>query len=187
MKAAVMYERRKPMVIKDLELVAPGPGEVEIKLMASGVCHSDFNHWQRDTATPLPVVLGHEGAGIVSAVGPNVTRVKPGDHVIIAFGPKCGECYYCVRGMPYLCTGGEIGSMRSRVSRSEGRCRSLRWIDCDVDTKLGEYPEVTHHQRFDLCPVEATETTTEGGHGNRQDPRRPEPLVAHGESHDERG
>ena len=115
MKAAVMYERRKPMVIQDLELVAPGPGEVEIKLMASGVCHSDFNHWQRDTATPLPVVLGHEGAGIVSAVGPNVTRVKPGDHVIIAFGPKCGECYYCVRGMPYLCT--PANPARLRLSR----------------------------------------------------------------------
>jgi S-(hydroxymethyl)glutathione dehydrogenase/alcohol dehydrogenase len=104
MKAAVLYERRTPLVIDDLDLAPPGAGEVEVRLVASGVCHSDLHHVQRDTPTVLPVVLGHEGAGIVSTVGPNVTRVAPGDHVIIAFGPKCGECYYCVRGMPYLCT-----------------------------------------------------------------------------------
>ncbi len=104
MKAAVMFERRKPLVLTDLDLVEPGPGEVEVKLVASGVCHSDLHHVQRDTLTMPPVVLGHEGAGIVAAVGPNVTRVQPGDHVIIAFGAKCGECFYCVRGQPYLCT-----------------------------------------------------------------------------------
>jgi len=104
MKAAVMYERRKPLVIDDLDLVEPGPGEVEVQLVASGVCHSDLHHLQRDTATKPPAVLGHEGAGIIRAVGPGVTRVKTGDHVVIAFGPKCGECYYCLRGQPYLCT-----------------------------------------------------------------------------------
>lgn len=104
MKAAVMVERRKPLVIQDVDLVEPGSGEVEIKLVASGVCHSDLHHLQRDTATMPPAVLGHEGAGIVVAVGSNVNRIKVGDQVIIAFGPKCGECYYCLRGQPYLCT-----------------------------------------------------------------------------------
>lgn len=104
MKAAVLYERRKPLVLDELELVDPAANEVEIELVASGVCHSDLHHVQRDTPTQLPVVLGHEGAGIVTRVGANVTRVKPGDHVIIAFGNKCGECYYCLRGMPYVCT-----------------------------------------------------------------------------------
>ena len=115
MKAAVLYERRKPLVIEDLEMVAAGPGEVEIELVASGVCHSDLHHVNRDTPTVLPVVLGHEGAGIVKSVGPNVTRVKPGDHVIIAFGSKCGECFYCVRGMPYLCT--PANPARPRLSK----------------------------------------------------------------------
>lgn len=115
MKAAVLYERRKPLVIEDLEIVAAGPGEVEIELVASGVCHSDLHHVNRDTPTVLPVVLGHEGAGIVRSVGPNVTRVKPGDHVIIAFGSKCGECFYCVRGMPYLCT--PANPVRPRLSK----------------------------------------------------------------------
>lgn len=115
MKAAVLYERRKPLVIEDVEMVAAGPGEVEIELVASGVCHSDLHHVNRDTPTVLPVVLGHEGAGIVKSVGSNVTRVKPGDHVIIAFGSKCGECFYCVRGMPYLCT--PASPARPRLSR----------------------------------------------------------------------
>jgi S-(hydroxymethyl)glutathione dehydrogenase/alcohol dehydrogenase len=99
-----MVERRKPLVIQEVDLVEPGPGEVEVKLVASGVCHSDLHHLQRDTATMPPAVLGHEGAGVVSRVGAHVTRVKIGDHIIIAFGPKCGECFYCVRGQPYLCT-----------------------------------------------------------------------------------
>jgi S-(hydroxymethyl)glutathione dehydrogenase/alcohol dehydrogenase len=99
-----MVERRKPLVIQDLDLADPVVGEVEVNLVASGVCHSDLHHLQRDTATLPPAVLGHEGAGFVSRVGPNVTRVKAGDHVIIAFGSKCGECFYCVRGQPYLCT-----------------------------------------------------------------------------------
>src|SRR5439155_16520000 len=103
-KAAVLYERRRPLVIADLDLVRPGAGEVEIDLVASGVCHSDLHHVQRDTTTALPVVLGHEGAGIVKAVGSNVTRLQPGDHVIIGFVEKCVECYYCLRLMPYLCT-----------------------------------------------------------------------------------
>ena len=105
MKAAVLNERRTPLKIEEIELVEPGPGEVEVKLVASGVCHSDLHHMLRDMSTSSPpIVLGHEGAGIVKAVGPNVTRVQPGDHVIIAFGSKCGECFYCLRGMPYLCT-----------------------------------------------------------------------------------
>src|SRR5205085_7144408 len=100
MQAAVVYERRVPMTLQQVELNEPAAGEVRVRLVASGVCHSDVHHWRRDTATPLPVVLGHEGAGIVEAIGPGVTRVQAGDHVIIAFGTKCGECWYCARGMP---------------------------------------------------------------------------------------
>jgi S-(hydroxymethyl)glutathione dehydrogenase/alcohol dehydrogenase len=103
-KAVVMYERRKPLVLDDVDLVKPGPNEVEVQLVASGVCHSDLHQIERDTPIEPPVVLGHEGAGLVETVGSSVTRVKLGDHVIIAAGPQCGECAYCVRGQPYLCT-----------------------------------------------------------------------------------
>lgn len=104
MRAAVMYRRREPLVVEEVELDAPGPGEARVRFAASGVCHSDLSHFLRDTWTPLPLVLGHEGAGVVTAVGPQVTQVQPGDHVILAFGNKCGECAYCRRGQPALCT-----------------------------------------------------------------------------------
>jgi S-(hydroxymethyl)glutathione dehydrogenase/alcohol dehydrogenase len=104
MQAAVLHRRREPLVIEDVELDPPGPGEARVRLAASGVCHSDYSHWRRDTWTPLPLVLGHEGAGIVTAVGTDVSQTKTGDHVILAFGNKCGTCAYCRRGQPYLCT-----------------------------------------------------------------------------------
>lgn len=104
MQAAVLYQRREPLVIEEVELAAPGPGEAQVRFAASGVCHSDYSHWRRDTWTPLPLILGHEGSGVVTAVGPDVTQVKPGDHVILAFGNKCGVCAFCRRGEPYLCT-----------------------------------------------------------------------------------
>ncbi len=103
MKAAVLWERRSPLVIEEVEIADPAPGEARVRILASGVCHSDLHHIQRDTYLVLPAVLGHEGAGIVEAVGPGVTRVKPGDRVIIAFGPKCGTCYFCLRGLDHLC------------------------------------------------------------------------------------
>ncbi len=99
-----MYERHKPLVLDDVDLADPAANEVEVELVASGVCHSDLHHLERETPIKPPVVLGHEGAGVVKTVGANVTRAKPGDHVIIAVGPQCGECFYCVRGMPYFCT-----------------------------------------------------------------------------------
>jgi Zn-dependent alcohol dehydrogenase len=92
-KGVVMYERRKPLVLDDVDLVEPGPNEVEVQLVASGVCHSDLHLLERETPIKPPVVLGHEGAGLVKTVGSSVTRVKPGDHVIIAAGPQCGECF----------------------------------------------------------------------------------------------
>jgi S-(hydroxymethyl)glutathione dehydrogenase/alcohol dehydrogenase len=94
------------MVIEDIDLAEPRAGEVRIRLAASGVCHSDFNHWERESpVSKLPVVLGHEAAGVVEELGASVKSVKRGDHVIVAFGTKCGECWHCLRGEPYLCTG----------------------------------------------------------------------------------
>ncbi|HET8631344.1 MAG TPA: Zn-dependent alcohol dehydrogenase [Thermomicrobiales bacterium] len=105
MKAAVLWERRAPLQIEDVDLAAPAAGEARVRVVASGVCHSDLHHIQRDTAFLPPLVLGHEAAGVVEAVGEGVTRVKPGDHVIAAFGGKCGECFFCARGEPHLCVG----------------------------------------------------------------------------------
>jgi S-(hydroxymethyl)glutathione dehydrogenase/alcohol dehydrogenase len=132
------------MVVEEIRLADPGPGEVEVELAASGVCHSDYSHWSRDTWTQLPLVLGHEGAGVVKRTGPNVSRVKPGDRVVIAFGVRCGECAFCARGEPYLCTPAEspaprmfkddltlnqfayVGSFAERTVVSEKNCVKVR-------------------------------------------------------------
>jgi S-(hydroxymethyl)glutathione dehydrogenase/alcohol dehydrogenase len=103
MKAAILHEPGSPFVIEDLVLEDPRPGEVLVRLAASGVCHSDWHVVTGATRHPLPVVLGHEGAGVVEAVGEGVTRVQPGDHVILNWAPDCGACFYCVRGQPNLC------------------------------------------------------------------------------------
>ena len=91
------------MSVEDVELEAPGPGEVEVRLAASGVCHSDWNVVTGATANPFPTVLGHEGAGIVESVGDGVDSVSEGDHVILSWLPACGRCYYCSRGRQVLC------------------------------------------------------------------------------------
>ena len=104
MKGAVLYERNKPLVIEELELSEPTHGEVLVKIMASGVCHSDWHVIKGDWVHhPLPMILGHEGAGIVEAVGPNVTGLEPGDHVILSWRTSCGVCEMCQQGRSILC------------------------------------------------------------------------------------
>lgn len=108
-RAAVLYEPNKPLVIEDLTLEDPHPGEVLVKIAATGACHSDYHmmdgSWHDPPYPPLPVVLGHEASAVVEAVGPNVTLVKPGDHAILSFAPYCGRCRPCVSGQPHLCSG----------------------------------------------------------------------------------
>ncbi|MCH8206309.1 MAG: alcohol dehydrogenase catalytic domain-containing protein, partial [Chloroflexi bacterium] len=94
----------RPLVIEELDLGEPGPGEVLVKMMASGVCHSDWHVVKGEwTQVPLPIVLGHEGAGIVESLGPNVTGVQLGDHVILSWKASCGLCEMCQKGWPNLC------------------------------------------------------------------------------------
>lgn len=104
MKAAVLPGQGQPIETRDdVELAPPGPGEARIKVVASGICHSDLSVQNGTIPLPTPIVLGHEGAGIVEEVGEGVTSVKPGDHVVLSFVPACGECFTCSKGQPYLC------------------------------------------------------------------------------------
>jgi NDMA-dependent alcohol dehydrogenase len=105
--AAVLYEANEPLVIESLDLDEPGDGEVLVRIAAAGVCHSDLHVMKGEWSFPLPVVLGHEGAGTVERVGAGVKNVKPGDPVILNFRPNCGWCSHCVRGQPVLCNGSE--------------------------------------------------------------------------------
>lgn len=102
-RAAVLDAPHRPFTIETLTLDAPGPGEVLVRLTAAGVCHSDWHLVTGATQHPMPVVAGHEGAGVVEAVGPGVTRVQPGDHVVLSWTPDCGECFYCQHDKPNLC------------------------------------------------------------------------------------
>ncbi|MCB4824415.1 zinc-dependent alcohol dehydrogenase family protein [Roseicella aerolata] len=135
MQAAIMFEQGKPrpyatsqaLVIEEVELEGPGPGEVLIEVAAAGLCHSDLSAIEGIRPRPLPVVIGHEGAGIVREVGQGITDLKPGDHVITVFVASCGICRNCVRGRPNICSAGNAaraaGTLLSgakRISRLNG-------------------------------------------------------------------
>jgi S-(hydroxymethyl)glutathione dehydrogenase/alcohol dehydrogenase len=102
-KAAVLYEYGAPLVIEELELDPPREGELLVRMAASGVCHSDLHTARGIHPTAVPTVLGHEGAGVVEEVGPGVTHVEPGDHVMLTWLPYCGRCRQCRRGRPNRC------------------------------------------------------------------------------------
>jgi S-(hydroxymethyl)glutathione dehydrogenase / alcohol dehydrogenase len=101
--AAVLYDTKKPVVVEDVELLEPGPHEVQVRWVANGVCHSDLHVITGDSPHPLPVVLGHEAAGVVEKVGAGVETVAPGDHVCSSYIPSCGKCWYCIGGQPTMC------------------------------------------------------------------------------------
>ena len=102
-KAAVLYEPGTPFQVETLDLAPPQEGEVLVRIAAAGVCHSDWHLATGDTRHPLPVVPGHEGAGIVEAVGAGVNTLKPGDLVSLNWAPNCGTCFYCLNDRPSLC------------------------------------------------------------------------------------
>lgn len=102
-KAAVLYEMGSPLVIEELELEGPKANEILVKYTASGICHSDLSFRDGVIQSAMPSVLGHEGAGIVEDVGPGVTTVKPGDHIIASLTPACGNCMFCLERKPFLC------------------------------------------------------------------------------------
>lgn len=103
-KAAVAWEAGKPLTIETVQLDGPGAGEVMVEIKASGVCHTDaFTLSGADPEGLFPAILGHEGAGVVVEVGPGVTSVKPGDHVIPLYTPECRQCEYCLSRKTNLC------------------------------------------------------------------------------------
>jgi S-(hydroxymethyl)glutathione dehydrogenase / alcohol dehydrogenase len=102
-RAAVLHQVNAPLSVQEVELSALRPGDVLVRVRASGLCHTDLEVIQGALAYPLPIVLGHEGAGVVEAVGSDVRSVRPGDHVVCSWNPSCGHCFYCDRDQPILC------------------------------------------------------------------------------------
>lgn len=102
-RAAVLDRPGGPVTVTEVELAPPNAGEVEVRISAAGVCHSDLHVVKGEWELPLPVVLGHEGAGVVTAVGAGVTDLEVGDHVVLSWVPACGACRQCQLGRPWQC------------------------------------------------------------------------------------
>lgn len=104
--AKTPFAETRPLTIETLDLEGPGHGEVLVKIGAAGLCHSDLSVINGDRPRPTPMVLGHEAAGVVEALGPGVDDLKKGDHVVMVFVPSCGHCLPCAEGRPALCEPG---------------------------------------------------------------------------------
>jgi Zn-dependent alcohol dehydrogenase len=138
MRAAVLRQIGAPLQLEDLELDEPKAGEVGVRIEAAGVCHSDLHYMVGDLKAKLPLVVGHEGAGIVEAVGPGVdSRVSVGDRVALLWRPRCGECEACVAGNPVLCRFGRVlgttnGLMdgTTRLRKGDERIHHLMGVSC---------------------------------------------------------
>jgi len=104
MRAAVLKTIPGQLDIDEVEVGEPGPGEVLVRTSAAGLCHSDLHFMTGAYPYPTPTVLGHESAGVVEAVGPGVTHVAAGDHVITCLSVFCGKCEHCLSGFPNRCT-----------------------------------------------------------------------------------
>jgi len=119
--AAILWEQGTPLSVESAELDGPGPGEVLVELKAAGVCHSDLHPARGDWPAKTPLVLGHEGAGIVREVGPSVTKVKVGDHVVLCWAPACGVCAPCLEGRDVLCDRVEKVTFRNKLPSGAAR------------------------------------------------------------------
>ncbi|WP_449277798.1 Zn-dependent alcohol dehydrogenase [Leucobacter sp. GX24907] len=123
-RAAVFESAGSPIRIETIQVDDPGPQEVRVRLVASGVCHSDYHVIKGDRSKRTPLVLGHEGAGVVDAVGQEVTGIAVGDHVALSWVPYCGECRRCRERRPGLCT--RVGSASGSGVMLDGSTRFSR-------------------------------------------------------------
>jgi NDMA-dependent alcohol dehydrogenase len=138
-KAAVLWGVGQKWEVEEVELDGPKEAEVLIRLVASGLCHSDQHVVTGDMPLQPPLIGGHEGAGVVVDVGPGVTGVAAGDHVALSFIPACGRCSACVRGLSNLC---ELGALMSAGTLVDGTCRfHARGRDLGQMCLLGTFSE----------------------------------------------
>lgn len=120
MKAAVCYDFSKPLVVEEVRLEPPQKGEVRVQIKACAICHSDIHYVRGAWGGQLPMVVGHEAAGIVTELGPGVERAAVGDHVVVTLIRSCGRCFYCLAGRPYNCEGDFAIGVESRLFNSSG-------------------------------------------------------------------
>ncbi len=144
-EAAVLPAVGKPLSIEKVRIGELGPDDVLVRIKASGLCHTDLEVIEGSLAYPMPIILGHEGAGIVEAVGRDVTDVKVGDSVVCSWNPHCGHCFYCERDLPILCEvytrhqpAGHLFDGASRLSGARG--------------KIHHFSVVSSHAQYAVVP-----------------------------------
>lgn len=147
-KAAVHVGLDQPLEIRDdIDVAPPKAGELKVRIAASGVCHSDVSVQNGTIPLPPPIVLGHEGAGIVEEVGEGVTGFEPGDHVVMTFVPECGQCYFCSRDQGFMCeksamsaTGGLLDGT-TRLTSGDTQLRQMAM--CGTFSEVTVVPEIS--------------------------------------------
>ena len=145
-KAAILRGRNTPWSVEEIDLDPPKAGEVLVKIVASGMCHSDEHLVTGDlegATAPLPTIGGHEGAGVVLEVGPGVFSVAPGDHVVFGFVPACGRCPSCSAGHSNLCDLGAITATGMQLS--DGTSRHHDKDGNDLTLAIGALGTFAHH------------------------------------------
>ncbi|WP_138419100.1 zinc-binding dehydrogenase [Sinomonas gamaensis] len=127
MRAVVLRSPGEPPQLEDVELSSPRAGELLVRIEAAGVCHSDYHYMTGDLTAPLPLVLGHEGAGIVEEVGPGTSgHIRVGDRVALLWRPRCGRCDACISGNPVLC---ELGAVQAAAGGLPDGTSRLATVD----------------------------------------------------------
>lgn len=172
-RAAVINAVGGKWTVEQLSLRDPGPGEVRIKVMASGLCHSDDHLVTGDIPNQLPMIGGHEGAGIIEAVGPGVTRLAVGDHVATAYLPACGVCTWCAQGMQYICDTG-LGLETGMPPDGNARFTTADGVGVGAMQRLGTFADrlvtseaqavkIPHDMPFDVACLVACGVATGWG------------------------
>jgi alcohol dehydrogenase len=154
MGAAPPYARSTPLSIEEIELDPPGPGEVLVRIAATGLCHSDLSVIEGNRPRPMPMVLGHEAAGVVEEIGVGVGDLRRGDHVVMVFVPSCGHCLPCSEGRPALC---EPGAAANTAGTLLSGARRLHCNGGEVNHHLGvsafaEYATVSRRSLVKIDP-----------------------------------
>uniref|UniRef100_A0A3B3QMI8 S-(hydroxymethyl)glutathione dehydrogenase n=1 Tax=Paramormyrops kingsleyae TaxID=1676925 RepID=A0A3B3QMI8_9TELE len=159
-KAAIAWEPNKPMVIEEIEVAPPQAHEIRIKIVATGVCHTDLYHlFEGNNKEGFPAVLGHEGAGIVESVGPGVTKFKPGDKVIPLFISQCGQCKFCKSPKTNLCERSWSNERYDVMSDIDSRftCRGKKVLQFMGTSTFSEYTvlnEIAVAKIHDSAPLD---------------------------------
>ncbi len=122
-RAAVLRAPGRPVRVEDIDLEPPHAGEVLVRVEAAGVCHTELHYMSGDIPCPLPIVLGHEGTGVVEEVGAGVDDVAPGHRVAFTWRPRCGQCEYCVTGRPVMCVYGRVQARSGGLMDGTSRLR----------------------------------------------------------------